>query len=502
LLGPTALGRGSDFFELGGHSLNIVQLRVSLLRTFGVDLSVAQLHANPRLESMAELIAAHSQMSRPPLQSAEQQPGWVPLSPSQLGLFEEIPAETVDRSNLEFMLRTRARPSRVHAALEGLLARHEIFWVDAIDPETGRMHFGAGPVHGLVESHAGYRSEAEFFVSLAACRDEVRPSAGVMCRWRVASVGEWTYVYFIGNHLLFDGISLDILADELDLSLADQARSLLACASYREWLEAQLGELERGAYESELPLWTRQVQRPSVSAKLMCSDRRGGGIEVLPRRVAARAAARRSEPELLAASIHALGLSFGLDSVPCRVVHSGRGLTAGLRDSMTLGWLAHQYPMWVELGARVDETLRHTREALAAVPGRGRGYGWLRAHAKAPALVEGLPIGEFILYFNLRSSPGRRQLCETVDFPRLPQARSCSVGLAVMLRSGHEQLGASLCFDRANMRPESADVFFARFTACLETSARTGLEAAQRRGEPPFEEPNSHLETQATRVHP
>ena len=330
LLGPTALGPASDFFRLGGHSLNIVQLRLGLLRTFGVDLSIAELHGSPRLESMAELIHSRRQAEQRPLVSAEAQPGWVPLSPSQLGLFEEIPAEAVDRSNLEFMLRTRARPAQVRAAIERLLARHEVFWVDAIDPESRRMRFGTGPVLRLDQPRAGFGSEAELFASLAPRRDAVRPSTGVMYRWLIAPVGDWTYVYFVGNHLLFDGISLDILADELDLLLGDGARSLLACASYREWLEGQLQALERGAYETELPLWTRQVQRQSVSTKVMCSDRRGGGIALLPRRVPSRAAARRSEPELLAASVHALGLSFGLGSVPCRVVHSGRGLTPGL----------------------------------------------------------------------------------------------------------------------------------------------------------------------------
>lgn len=493
LLGPATLVRESDFFALGGHSLNIVQLRVSLLRTFGVDLSVAQLHAHPRLEAMSELIASQGQVDPQRRSSASLRPGWVPLSPSQLGLFEEIPAEAVDRSNLEFMVRTRTRPAQVRAAIERLVARHEVFWVDAIEPEARRMRFGAEPVLGLEESRGGYRSEAEFFAALGRCRDAVRPSTGVMYRWLIAPVGDQTYVYFIGTHLLFDGISLDILADELDLLLADHERRLLACASYREWLEAQMSGLD--TYRAELSLWAGQVQRQSVSAKLMSSDRRGGGIAVLPRCLATRTAARASEPELLAAGVHALGLSFGLDSVPCRVVHSGRGLTPGLRDSMTVGWLAHQYPMWVELGARVDETATHTREALAAVPGRGRGYGWLRAHSEAPALLEGLSISEFIFYFNLRSSPGRRRLCEAVDFPRLPQARSGSVGLALMLRSGREELGASLCFDRANMRSETADAFFARFEACLGASASARFETT-------FERSPSHPKTQATRANP
>jgi hypothetical protein len=95
MLGNPDVGVDDDFFAMGGHSLLAGRLAVRIHTRFGVDLTLAQIHAGPTVAKMAALIdagaAADGPPPRPPLRPAD--PGrTIPLTFPQerIWLLEQI----------------------------------------------------------------------------------------------------------------------------------------------------------------------------------------------------------------------------------------------------------------------------------------------------------------------------------------------------------------------------------------------------------------------------
>ena len=57
LLGVEVIGLNDNFFDLGGHSLLLAQLRDEITERTGVRLSMAELYANPTLNTQIQRLS-------------------------------------------------------------------------------------------------------------------------------------------------------------------------------------------------------------------------------------------------------------------------------------------------------------------------------------------------------------------------------------------------------------------------------------------------------------
>ncbi|WP_257138712.1 condensation domain-containing protein, partial [Streptomyces sp. wa1071] len=111
----------------------------------------------------------------------------------------------------------------------------------------------------------------------------------------------------------------------------------------------------------------------------------------------ATAAAFHARPDelLLAALVHAVG---GDSPVLVDLESHGRHeeLAPGADLSRTVGWFTTQYPVRLDPGTGgVGQDVKHVRDRLAAVPGRGAGYGALHQQAPSGAQIAFNYLGRF-----------------------------------------------------------------------------------------------------------
>jgi acyl carrier protein len=66
LLEVERVGVHDSFFELGGHSLMAMRVAARVRDEFGVELPLRAFFDSPRLDSLAELLSALSELQRPP----------------------------------------------------------------------------------------------------------------------------------------------------------------------------------------------------------------------------------------------------------------------------------------------------------------------------------------------------------------------------------------------------------------------------------------------------
>ncbi|WP_052070269.1 non-ribosomal peptide synthetase [Streptacidiphilus albus] len=269
------LGPDSDFFELGGNSL-LLGVLVGRLGRQGAAVGYADAVAAPTLAGMARAAAAAGSAPVPALPRPA--PGPVPLHPQQQGLFAIWQAEP---ESLAYNIPVRVElagpvdPERLRAALTALVARHEAL----------RMQFGVG-AEGVHQQPAP--PAAPEFAFLPAPDERAaagfvrpfrprRPDGAPLLRALLVRGGPDRHVLHLdAHHVVFDGVSLRILVEEL---LAGYAGEQLPeqPADYRAAAQWAAGRAGRGDDASDEAYWLRQLADCPTEPVLPVDRPRGAG---------------------------------------------------------------------------------------------------------------------------------------------------------------------------------------------------------------------------------
>ncbi|WP_371627472.1 amino acid adenylation domain-containing protein [Streptomyces sp. NBC_01116] len=405
-------GGDDSFFVLGGDSISSIQL-VARARQSGLVLSARQIFEHPTPRALAEVIARIAPAGPRPADSDRNVPApftplmhWLRRSPDHWGAFHQSMLVTVASTLTEDRLRT---------AVGHLLATHDLLRARVTtDHPDGRPRLtpsGTAPdpatlltVAPVTGDDAGLRRAIETHSRARAA--ELDPENGLLIRavWFPRGPGRDGRLLLLVHHLAIDGVSWRILLPDLAHAVATGTPPARPNTSFARWAEDLYGDAER--FVPERPYWESLLADPPAPLAprdAAAAPHTPGELrtELAPGLTAplltATAAAFHARPDelLLAALVHAVG---GDGPVLVDLESHGRHeeLTPGADLSRTVGWFTTQYPVRLDPGTGgVGQDVKRVRDRLAAVPGRGAGYGSLRQQAPSGAQIAFNYLGRF-----------------------------------------------------------------------------------------------------------
>ncbi|MFN0223043.1 amino acid adenylation domain-containing protein, partial [Paenibacillus sp. KR2-11] len=216
VLGVPKVGVHDNFFELGGHSLRAASLIGKLYEEMNVELPFRDVFSAPTVEGMAEAVSrleaqAYRAIPAAPLLEA------YPLSSAQKRLFILQQLEGAEQTyNMPeaLLLEGPLDRDRLEAAFRTLIARHESL----------RTGFGMKDGEPVQRIHAEVNFELEYNEADEAGAEELVRSfvrtfdlaKPPLLRVGLVRLGAERHILLIDlHHIVSDGVSADVLVDEL-----------------------------------------------------------------------------------------------------------------------------------------------------------------------------------------------------------------------------------------------------------------------------------------------
>ncbi|GAA2980049.1 amino acid adenylation domain-containing protein [Actinokineospora diospyrosa] len=388
VLGHDAVGVDDSFFELGGDSIVSIRL-VRRARQAGLRITPRDVFAH---RTVAKLAAAAE------VEQAEQAPvvvddgvGLVELTPIMRTFRDRGPIG--DRHRMWLVLDgPELDQPRLERAVQLLLDRHDSLRA-VTDPDLRFRPVGEVTAASVVRPATGELAE-----ELERAAAELSLVDGVVLR----VVWFPRRVLIVAHHLVVDGVSLRLLAE--DLGAAWRSGQLPAVrTSFRTWSR---GLVEGAAARSgEIPLWQTVLSGPNaVLGSRLPDPATDTWSTVRTHTVTLDAASTEAVLTEVPAAFFAgvddvLLAAFGLAVADWSgerttlVLREGHGreeqAVPGSDLSRTLGWFTSQHPARLDLtgidvaqalagGAAAGAAVKRVKEHLRSLPDHGIGYGMLR----------------------------------------------------------------------------------------------------------------------------
>ncbi|MBB5857514.1 non-ribosomal peptide synthase/polyketide synthase [Amycolatopsis umgeniensis] len=361
VLGVGRVGATDDFFELGGDSILSIQV-VSRARRAGLELLPGDLFAHRTPAALA--VAA-----RTATEVAERGPvsGEVPLTPIQRWFFATQTAEPDHFHQFVHLGPERVDPVAARKAVDALLEHHDALRMRFTEDGRNQENGPVGAETPLIRLDI-----SEHDVTLAV------------------------------HHLVVDGVSWRVLAEDFDRGYAQALRGEPIdlgprTTSFREWAIRLTEHTDGGGFDDELEHWRGLPGDLSIPL-----DGEGESTVASMRAVTVRLpepeteALLREVPAAYRTQVNdvlltALGrvLRDWTGRIPVIDLegHGREDLFDDVDLSRTVGWFTSVFPVALDVPEDWGVALKSVKEDLRAVPRRGIGYGALRYLAgTAPAI--------------------------------------------------------------------------------------------------------------------
>ncbi|MCG6577323.1 amino acid adenylation domain-containing protein, partial [Pseudomonas sp. AF32] len=286
LLGVEQVGRHDDFFELGGHSLLAVRLMSQVRQQLDVELSLAELFANPVLMGLSAWVTQATASTLPSIGAVSRNEP-LPLSFAQQRLWFLAQMEGGSAAYHicgGLRLNGRLAPQALRGALDRIVARHEAL-------RTTFDKVGGDVVQRIAAEESGFaltfqdlsnRVDAEDELARLAAQEAHAPfdlQRGPLIRGRLVRLAQEAHVLLVTmHHIVSDGWSMGVLTRELGAlyqaclhGAADPLPPLLIqyadfAVWQRRWLSGEVLSEQSAYWQRTLadapPLLTLPADRP------------------------------------------------------------------------------------------------------------------------------------------------------------------------------------------------------------------------------------------------
>jgi amino acid adenylation domain-containing protein/non-ribosomal peptide synthase protein (TIGR01720 family) len=401
------VGVNDNFFELGGDSILSVQI-VARARQAGLLFTVRHIFEHQTVAALAR----HVTSTKDGVAGSGQGPvtGEVPLTPIQSWFFEQGFADP-HQFNQALLLEPLAplAPAALDRAMAAIVEHHDALRM-RFDGER-QENAPAEPVTpfyriDLSSLPAPRRNEA-FEAAAAALQAGFDLSTGPLTRLCLID----SRLLWVTHHLVVDGVSWRVLLEDFEAAYR-QAPLPPKTTSFQEWAHRLTGHAEASA--GELGYWreTAQISVPPLPVDFPTGGNLNGDEATITFELTAEETTdllqtlpsvyhSQIDEALLSALARALAGWTGSSRLRLELEGHGREPLFGDVDvSRTVGWFTSMYPVVLEAGdadpdADPGRALVSAKERLRAVPGRGIGYGLLRA----AGLLEDAPPAEVLFNY-------------------------------------------------------------------------------------------------------
>jgi amino acid adenylation domain-containing protein/non-ribosomal peptide synthase protein (TIGR01720 family) len=401
VLGREQIGLHDNFFELGGDSIQAIQV-VARAREAMLNFQARDLFQYQTVAQLARVVTkGHTQHLLPPVLSSDD----VPLTPIQHWFFEQrIPNVHHWNQSLWLSFHGQLKREKLERALLLLARRHDALRL--------RFHVAARRQTLLPETEAGRsftlrwldargKASPELEQTLIAfelsCQTALHLEQGPLLCVGVVQLAEEHYRLFMAvHHLVMDGVSWRVLAEELNMLYRDSDELLPArTTSYAQWAFA-LQAYAKQVPEAKVHYWLTLAQEPftplptdeRVTPPAFQEQYATQITQVLPREKTAqllhqapRAYHTRINDLLLTALSMTLEEIWGQHDLLLEMEGHGRGeLIEGVDLSRTVGWFTSLYPVGLhwQPKSQPGERLKSIKEQLRRVPEHGIYYSIVR----------------------------------------------------------------------------------------------------------------------------
>lgn len=402
VLGLQQVGIHDNFFELGGDSLLILQV-IAKARQAGIHLTARQILGQrtiARLAAQASLVASFS---------AEQVAvtGSAPILPGQFWILDMEHGD-LNHWNSAQLLEPRQHldANLLERVIRELLLHHDALRVRVVrEGSTWRQHIAASEEKTpFAHIDLSVLPPAERVPALEAMAAQLQTtlnlSEGPILRVALFELGEAQRLLIIVHHLAIDGISWDILLEDLEkayqqISRGQRMELPAKTTSIKEWGERLALYRNLPAVQEELPYWL--AERWKQAPRLPMDYPEGRARDTMDTGAYVWAALSAEETQALQEMARTVDISMnevlltallltltkwtGKTCLPIHVAHHGReGPFEDVDLSRTVGFLATGYSALLDVGKASSprDALKLVKKELESIPNRGFGFGLLR----------------------------------------------------------------------------------------------------------------------------
>ncbi len=386
VLGVPQVTIDDAFFDLGGDSIVSLQL-VSKARRAGLKFTARELFERKTVAELATVVTVPQEEAAV---AAVADVGEVPLTPIMHWLRSRRGPINGFYQSVVVAVPSIVDDELLTAALQALIDHHDALRAK-LTTTAGVWRLEVLPV-GAVQATI-QTGELAF-----------DPEAGVM----VQAVRRDGLVVLGVHHLVVDGVSLRILAEDFEAAIAGEPLAAVG-TSFRRWAQDLTTLANQPERVAELPQWLEILDTP---------DPLLGTADLSPRRdlvstgntVSMTLPTEQTQPVITSvpAAFHggvddvllaALGIAVaawrrrrGVESNQVLVDLEGHGredIVDGADLARTVGWFTTVHPVAIDLGdvdwddvwrggASLGSIIKSTKDQLRAMPDKGMGYGMLR----------------------------------------------------------------------------------------------------------------------------
>jgi amino acid adenylation domain-containing protein/non-ribosomal peptide synthase protein (TIGR01720 family) len=417
VLGLDQIDIHDSFFEVGGDSILAIQI-VSRANQAGLKLIPKHLFRYQTIAELAQVVVpAESTPAEQGLASGE-----IPLTPIQRSFFEQQVAEPQHfNQSVLLVVKRRVEAEQLQRVVEQLVLHHDAlrlrFKRDEVSGKWHQFYAGVEAVKQVRVEEID-RSANELETSANELQRGLNLEAGPLMRIGLIEMpgsGDQRLLIVI-HHLVVDGVSWQILLDDLERGLEQDQRGEQVSwgtktTSYGRWSERLTEYAARPEVRAELAFWSEVVraaaglplpfdyegaERTVAASCSLVQQLESDETRALLQEVPA-AYHTRINDALLTALVAAIGSWTGEQRVAVEIEGHGREEIAGDLDlSRTVGWFTSLYPVVLEVtdAETPGAALQQVKEQLRRIPDGGIGYGVLRylsgerELAAAPGAVE------------------------------------------------------------------------------------------------------------------
>nr|WP_256261391.1 non-ribosomal peptide synthetase [Pseudomonas gingeri] len=226
LLPVEQVGRHDRFFELGGHSLLAMRLVSQVRQRLGVELSLAQIFAQPELSALAQVLAEAVGSSQPPIVPVSREQA-LPLSFAQQRLWFLAQLDAGSSAyHIPAGLRLRGSLDRIalKRALDRIVARHESLRTTFVQLQGQDAEQRIAPADigfnlqlQVLDGQAEVE-EALLLIAAEESRERFDLLNGPLVRGRLIRMADDDHVLLVTlHHIIADGWSAGVLTRELGM---------------------------------------------------------------------------------------------------------------------------------------------------------------------------------------------------------------------------------------------------------------------------------------------